>query len=56
MLLSFAFSTVKDIQHISTVCRELFTVNLELIKDLFLLVEILDYTLVVIKAQEALSL
>ena len=56
MLLGFAFSLIKDIGHKSTVCRELFTVYFELVKDLFLLVEILDSTLVIVKTQRIFSL
>ena len=50
VLLSIFFSVIKDIQYVDTVCKELFLVNFELIKNLFLLIEIFDYTLVVIKA------
>ena len=49
VLLSISFSAIKDVQHVGTVCRELFLVNFELIKNLFLLIEIFDHTLVVIK-------
>ena len=56
MLLGFAFSLIKDIKHESVICSKLFLVYFELIKDLFLLVEILDSTLVVVKTQRVLSL
>ena len=56
MFLSFAFSLIKDIEHKSTVCRELFTVYLKLIKDLLLLVQVFDYALVIVKTQKILSL
>ena len=50
VLLSFFFSVIKDVQHVGTVCQELFLVNFELIKNLFFLIEIFDHTLVVIEA------
>ena len=56
MLLGFAFSLIKDIKHESTICSKLFLVYFKLIKDLFLPVEILDSTLVVVKTQRVLSL
>jgi hypothetical protein len=55
VLLSFAFSLIKDIGHKSTVCKELFTVYFKLIKDLLLLVQVFDYTLVIVKTQKILS-
>ena len=56
MFLSFAFSLIKDIGHKSTVCKELFTVYFKLIKELFLLVQVFDYALVIVKTQRILSL
>ena len=56
MLLSFAFSLIKDIEHKSTVCRELFIVYFELIKELFLLVQVFDHALVIVKTQRIFSL
>ena len=56
MLLSFAFSLIKDIGHKSTVCKELFLVYFKLIKDLLLLVQVFDYTLVIVKTQKIFSL
>ena len=56
MLLSFAFSLIKDIGHKSTVCRKLFTVYLKLIKDLLFLVQVFNYALVIVKTQRILSL
>ena len=56
MLLGFTFSLIKDIKHKSVICSKLFLVYFKLIKDLFLLVEILNSTLVVVKTQKVLSL
>ena len=56
VLLSFAFGLIKDVGHKSMVCRELFTVHFELIKDLFLPVQVFDHALVIVETRGILGL